>query len=347
MYFISSLIFLMFVTSVQANTCTPLFQGPSASHPFQEKVSIDPKLNILYLQLIRRVHADFQQLPVSFHPKYFPLILNELNHRQKAELTNFLQFLSDNSTIQEVPWNQFILGPLFENYVNQINELREKHKLAVGMSLALHDGTKQKYGTEKYSYHIKKLRAIAKRFGFGPKNSIFGLKLGTVLWLHDAPEDKNLKFTVITSLLGTETTYGVWGMTNIPKSAEHRELSKKCKAKKGETKNCSEEELRILAKLDEENKIKTLERTEKHKLSRIGKLIDRTGNVEESLMGYRLGRPSPTYDKYVKEWPLFKKYLYRTGEADELWIHLEKLLTDEDYAQKYIWARFTRGDIGT
>jgi hypothetical protein len=77
-------------------------------------------------------------------------------------------------------------------------------------------------------------------------------------------------------------------------------------------------------------------------------LIDRTGNFEEAIMSIISSNgPNPTYFKYKKEWPLFKQYLYRPGEADELWLHLERLFTDEEYLNEFIWSRVSRRDLGT
>ncbi|MEO0336898.1 MAG: hypothetical protein AAF202_10910, partial [Pseudomonadota bacterium] len=46
------------------------------------------------------------------------------------------------------------------------------------------------------------------------------------------------------------------------------------------------------------------------------------------------GRPSKVH-KYFQEWPLFVEMLYVEGEADVMWAHLERLLTDLTYAQKF------------
>ncbi len=40
--------------------------------------------------------------------------------------------------------------------------------------------------------------------------------------------------------------------------------------------------------------------------------------------------------------PLFKKLLYRPGEADAMWRHLERLMTDEGFAQDFALRHLAR-----
>jgi hypothetical protein len=226
-----------------ANVCDLELSQNISNRPFQTNIKIDPEFNKLYLVVVIKYRVEYKELPAFLDPSYFPLVYNELKPVQKRELQDYLNRALE-LPLNDVTWGDFSQNKILLLYVTRIKELLLKHKIAVGMSLALHNGSHQKYGNKNYDYHIRKLRAIAKRFGFGPKNSIFGLKLGTVLWLHDAPEDQDLEISLVRRLHGNEIANAVWGMTNVPKTSEHRELAKKCKSK-----SCTSEEKEHLANL--------------------------------------------------------------------------------------------------
>jgi len=189
---------------------------------------------------------------------------------------------------------------------NEVLRLKEQHKDVIRFAITKHETENhQSYGEMPYSFHLRKVRGVLKRFGFGPKDSFFALKLGTAAWLHDSIEDTDATYEQISELFGGDIAEIVRGVTKIEKSPG---LS-------------SAERLQ-----------RTFARTALNKGSRVLKLADRIANVEEGLTELFSGNPSKVH-KYFEEWPLFKRMLYVQGDADLMWFHLEKLLTDVGYAQ--------------
>lgn len=190
---------------------------------------------------------------------------------------------------------------------SEVLRIKNQHKEVIRFAITKHEIEKnQLYGTFPYSYHLRKVRGVLKRFGFGRKNSFFGLKLGTAAWLHDVLEDTDATYEQIAELFGKDVADIVRGVTKLKKTATLH---------------------------GDELLIKTYERTRENKGSRILKVADRIANVEEGLGDLFSGKPSKVH-KYFKEWELFKRMLYVPGDADEMWIHLEKLLTNLKYAQE-------------
>lgn len=189
-----------------------------------------------------------------------------------------------------------------------VRELKKKHKLAVKLALQNHDGRGQLYGDLPYSAHLRGARAVMKRFDLGPKDSVLGLRVGTLLWLHDIIEDTPITKPEIEALFDQETADNVDRLSTIPKRPD---LSSK------------------------ERKRQTFERIRERIETMLAKLADRTTNKETSLRNFFLGQPTKI-EKYRQEWPLFKEILYRPGEVPELWEHLERLLTDEAYARRVV-----------
>src|SRR5262249_6014923 len=150
----------------------------------------------------------------------------------------------------------------------EVLRLKDQHKDVIRFALSKHEGEyRQTYGDEPYSYHLRKVREVLKRFGFGSKDSFFGLKLGTAAWLHDVVEDTDATLEQIDQLFGTEIAKIVQGVTKLKDdSIEHEQL------------------LRM-----------TYERTRLDRGSRILKLADRIANVEEGLKDLFSGRPSKVH----------------------------------------------------
>ena len=190
----------------------------------------------------------------------------------------------------------------------EVLRLKEMHKDVIRFALTKHEyENNQRYGVLPYSYHLRKVRGVLKRFGFGPKDSIFGLKLGTAAWLHDVIEDTDATFEEISELFGKDIANIVIGVTKMDK----------------ETGKTAEEMLRL-----------TYARTKANKGSRILKLADRIANVEEGILDLFAGKKSKV-QKYFSEFPIFKELLYVPGDSEEMWQHLEGLLTDLTYAQTF------------
>lgn len=191
------------------------------------------------------------------------------------------------------------LGPQCSNIFRSPENLvqaKTLHKVAVSLSSYYHRN--QFYGDHPYSYHIKKVRSVMKRFGFGPKDTERGLRLGTAIWLHDIVEDTAFNIDQIRFIFGNEIADIVWAVTNIPKSMG---LSK------------------------QDRKIHTFQKIALNPEAILVKLFDRIANVEESIFNRKNGNVDKL-DKYIEEWPLFEKYLRKPGEADALWLHLESLM---------------------
>jgi hypothetical protein len=142
----------------------------------------------------------------------------------------------------------------------------------------------------------------------GPKDSLLGLKLGTAAWLHDVVEDTSTTYEQLVELFGREIADIVLGVTKVPKDGIMTPLQRTAA---------------------------TYQRTQSNPKSRILKVADRIANVEDGLFLLFTGQPSIVH-KYFEEWAQFRQMLYVPGDADSMWRHLERLLTDLPYAQDYI-----------
>lgn len=167
---------------------------------------------------------------------------------------------------------------------------------------ALHDGLGQTYGDHPYSYHLHKVREVLKRFGFGPKDSVLGLLLGSAAYLHDVMEDAGVSYDLVRFLFGQDLADVVWGVSNVPRQEG---LSQK------------------------ERKRLTLMKTASDYRSKVLKLADRIANMEESLMNFKHGKTTKI-KKYLEEWDMFETYLYNPQEAQlwPMWDHLRSLVAE-------------------
>jgi len=129
----------------------------------------------------------------------------------------------------------------------------------------------------------------------------FGIKDGIVLsgaWLHDSLEDTPVTYELLKSVFGSEVADMVFDLTNEP------------------------------GKNREEILEKTAPKTRENYAALTIKLADRIVNTEFSI-----DNNLKLYKMYKKEFPRFRKLLYRENEKDriiiDLWEHLEGLYSDE------------------
>lgn len=251
-------------------------------------------------------------LPSYLSPQMLIYIINDFNLEEQIRLATVLDFsrLHLEESVERVlvaAGDPSILAKAAA-LDSDVKKAQVSHKASVALALEYHDKAGKKYGNHPYSTHLRNVRAVLKRFGFGPKNSLLGLKLGTVAWLHDILEDTPVTKEMIQEIADEDTADIVSNLTNEPDMADVS----------------AEDRKRI-----------TFERVARRPESRIVKLADRISNIEESLTNQMLGQTTKI-EKYYREWPAFKKYIYRPGEAEKMWEHLERLLTDESYALQYI-----------
>ena len=248
-------------------------------------------------------------LPRALRPQSFIYILDELNLGDQERLTTSIYGIINGEASGGDPE---ILSKV-QALDDSVKEFKRKHKRGVKLALENHDGKGQTYGDKPYSTHLRKVRSILKRFGYGPRNSLLGLRLGTAAWLHDIIEDTGISIEVLIEAVGEDIASIVMNLTNEP----HKE-------------GVSQEERKRI----------TFMRVASRPESRIIKLADRIANVEESLTNKFLGGVSKI-EKYNEEWPSFEKHIRKPGEAEEMWTHLERLLTDEAYARWFVLYRIT------
>ena len=264
------------------------------------------------LPILRQQNASLDELFVERHVTY---ILNELNPSEKEQAAQLFSNITRSMKNEGADFSSALLkaGPAaliakIAKINRDIAQLKDMHKDVITYARIKHEvENEQMYGEHPYSYHLRKVRGVLKRFGFGPKDSLFGLRLGTAAWLHDVVEDTNATYEDIVELFDADTADIVLGVSKLDEA-------------EGQS---SEERIRL-----------TYERTARNKGSRILKVADRIANVEEGLIDLYSGKPSIVH-KYFKEWPVFFEMLYVPGEADAMWRHLERLLTDKEYSQNY------------
>jgi hypothetical protein len=260
---------------------------------------------------------SLETIPEFLQPQMVRYLIDELRPRQQTRLAAALDhataLLAENASLPPTEALALAMHPRALTTVikihGQVAELRARHKDAVALAIASHDG--QRWGDKPYRAHLKAVHGVLKRFGFGPRTSILGLKLGTAAWLHDILEDTHVTREAVEKVAGKEITDLVFALSNDPERPGVSEA---------------------------ERKRAIFERIGARRETRILKLADRIANVEESLVNEHLGADSKI-EKYRREWPDFKKYLYRRGEADAMWRYLERLLTDEARAREFVLSR--------
>jgi len=155
--------------------------------------------------------------------------------------------------------------------------------------LAIGQHATQKYGEHPYSYHLACVSQVLTEFGYAGDESIM-----VAAWLHDTVEDTETTYDELVSEFGNETADIVFAVTNKPRTNR------------------------------EDHFRKTVPKIASNKKSLIVKLADRISNTEFNLkINPRL------YQRYVKEFPLFKELLYTDKDVDllPLWNRLIKAST--------------------
>jgi hypothetical protein len=294
----------------------PVVVHPRAPHP------LDPALSLAFFQL--RAKAQFACIDLTrwFRPDHAIYVFDLIEDEDKAPLLEIFKTIDRRLEAGHCDvFKLFDEAPHSETFAkvakinSRVTQIKADHKTVIRFATAKHDiETAQRYGDERYSYHLRAVRRVLKRFGFGPKDSFLGLQLGTAAWLHDILEDTEVTFDFLKELVGEEIARIVLGVTKLDKEE---------------------------GVSDDERKLRTLFRTALLKASRILKLADRIANVEEGMTRLFLDEPTKVH-KYIHEYAQFKAVLYRKGEADKMWLHLERLLTDQAYAQDFALHQLTR-----
>lgn len=158
----------------------------------------------------------------------------------------------------------------------------------------------QKYGDRPYTYHLLATVDVLRRFGFTKERHVIaGL-------LHDSVEDN---IAVTKELIAQR--FGVAIADIVDAVSYQRGLS--------EEEKYEASFLKISKNLD----------------ALIIKLADRIANVEASRWAQFQGKPGKI-ERYLNLWPRFKAALWKADQpfvVQEMWRHLELLLTDEHYAR--------------
>lgn len=179
-------------------------------------------------------------------------------------------------------------------------------RLAKAKKLA-EDHHKNLYGNGlPYTYHLQRVQDVLGRFGFGPHTEL-GQILFIAAWLHDIVEDTDITIDQVEEMFGPQVRSLVWAVTNEP-GPNRAERHKKTYPKIRHTPNAI-----------------------------ILKLADRIANVEQCIRDYKTrdaskkGDGKPKIGMYVKERASFNE-LFVEGEQAEMWLHLNRLFDDPEYA---------------
>lgn len=203
--------------------------------------------------------------------------------------------------------------------VSKINnfaiQLKAQHKAVIRYSHQKHVAeNQQEYAGESYTKHLNNVKSVLREFGFGPKDSIEGLILGSAALIHDVIEDTDATYEEIEELFSSQVARIVLGVTKLNGSD------------KDQVGLSPEDILR-----------NTYRRTRTDRLSVTLKLADRISNVRQGLADLFLNLPTKV-SKYMLEHKVFKEVLYR-GEETQLqpmWNELDRLLSDPYYALNFV-----------
>lgn len=296
----------------------PTFLITIPTSPPKTLSSADQNLVMSFSRLLAHARALNITTEMWFREDHFIYIYEKLSNAAKLELNEVFSLIETKLTAGETDFKK-ILNSVGHSLLiaevakidNVVVGIKDQHKHVIRLAFDKHYLERnQLYGVMPYSYHLREVRGALKRFGFGPKTSLFGLKLGTAAWLHDIIEDTDVSYDNVVSVVGVEIADIVRGVSKIEK----------------------------LDGMSKEDRTRTTyELTRTIQGSRILKVADRIANVEDGLIRLFLGMPSIVY-KYFDEWPLFAQMLFVPGDCDEMWRHLQNLLTDKAYAQKFVMA---------
>lgn len=152
----------------------------------------------------------------------------------------------------------------------------------------------ERHGDQKYSsgpYSIHLAAVSAVLSRFG----IVDENLHKAAWLHDVVEDTPTKLEEVKTLFGPVVADLVHRVTNGP------------------GKNRKERHENTYPKIFASDDAITL------------KLADRIANTEQSIKDN-----GDLLQMYIKEYPDFKYMLFKPGSHDEMWLHLDKLVSRSD-----------------
>jgi len=195
--------------------------------------------------------------------------------------------------------------PVTDAWYQKMGELEADHDISAGVNdyeeavsnmqaskFASEAHGDQMYGEYRYHKHLADVVSVLHRFG---ESNWWMVSAG---WLHDVLEDTNVTYNQLKEEFGEVVADIVYAVTNEPgenRAAQHVNTYPKIKANP-------------------------------HAI--VLKLADRIANVESCLDNNQI-----LLNMYRKEWPGFKKALYdhpQLPPAQEMWDHLEKIISDED-----------------
>ncbi|MEL6346195.1 MAG: HD domain-containing protein [Myxococcota bacterium] len=159
--------------------------------------------------------------------------------------------------------------------------------IATAKAMAAHAHSTQRYGERPYTVHLAAAVAVLRRFGLGDDPEVVA-----ATWLHDAIEDTDLTREAIASALGERVAAMVDAVTDGP----------------GENRT--------------QRKARPYQVIPQTPDAVLVKLADRIANVESALEN----RPG-LVRMYRREHPTFREKLYTVGVADEMWAHLDGLIS--------------------
>ncbi|MCB9063083.1 MAG: bifunctional (p)ppGpp synthetase/guanosine-3',5'-bis(diphosphate) 3'-pyrophosphohydrolase [Halobacteriovoraceae bacterium] len=269
-----------------------------------------------YYCLLPLLRKNNVSLKLWFNEANIDIIIQELKPHERVSFARALQNISKFIEAGLKDEKYIILNSVPTKILSRVNKIQHEidslklqHKNIIALAQAKHEVEfKHQYDGLGYSVHLREVRAVLKRFGIGPKDSMLGLVLGSAAWLHDIIEDTDLTYEDLQRDFNQLIALIVRGVSKVEKTEGMS----------------SQERLRITYKL-----------TTQHEGSRILKLADRIANVEKGLKLLLSGYPSKV-SKYFQEWDLFYQSLYNPDDSPEMWAHLDRLLTDKVYAEKYI-----------
>lgn len=145
----------------------------------------------------------------------------------------------------------------------------------------------QTYGKKPYHYHLCAVSGVLFRFGYHDAD------LHAAAWLHDVLEDTDKTRTEIASVVGEDVAELVWRVT--------------C----AEGKNRRERFSETYPKIRDDARAVAI------------KLADRIANVESCVTN----RLVTLYHMYKKEYPDFHEALFKAGEHEALWSHLDRIFS--------------------
>jgi (p)ppGpp synthase/HD superfamily hydrolase len=176
-------------------------------------------------------------------------------------------------------------------------EFEKLNKLAQSIAEQAHQN--QKYGTLPYSIHLEHVVRVLHKFKFKVSEQKFNPDVAKVLiaaWLHDVLEDTVLQKSHLEYHFGLDVTDLVYRVTDEP------------------------------GKTRKEKKMATYPKIKESYWATVLKLADRIANVEAATKMKTDGQKS-LFKMYQKEYADFRSCLYSDTGPEEMWKHLDKLLS--------------------